>query len=276
MVLDARKDIEQLANEWAGCQKCELHVTREYNETEVLLGGGEYEGIMFIGESPSYSDNRKGAVFSDKESRATLLHCVEGLKMRPVYFTYLLACQSNAFKLGDDGEREVRANFQGRERYVVIPQPPAVLPLRACRARLNEEIYIVDPVLIVALGATVAASLSGQSVSIKADRGTTRTIAIPGVTHVPNLSKKKKEWTRKVKGVEITPVDPFLVRYQMLITHSITEVWDASQDDGKDNAFDAFVEDMIFARSLYRAHHEEVTGVTPDYDTDPDIERPDP
>ena len=276
MVLDARKDIEQLADEWAGCRACELHVTREYNKTDVLLGGGEYEGIMFIGESPSYSDNRKGAVFSDKESRSTLLHCVDKLKIRPAYFTYLLACQSNAFKLSDNGEREVRADFQGRERFVIIPQPPAVLPMRACRARLNEEIYIVDPALIVALGATVAAALSGEGVSIRADRGTTRTIAIPGVTHVPNLSKKKKEWKRKVRGVEVAPVDPFLVRYQMLITHSISEVWDASQDDGKGNAFDAFIEDMQTARALYRRHCEEVTGVTPDYSDDPDIERPDP
>jgi uracil-DNA glycosylase len=274
-VLDARKSIEVLADEWAGCQKCELHAFREQNETEVLVGGGEYDGIMFIGESPSFTDNRRGTVFSNKESKETLLALVAKLKIRPAYFTYLVGCQSCSYRLTDKGEKETRIDYGGRETYKLIPQAPSVLPVRACKPRLDEEIYIVDPVIIVALGPLVAASLSGKSASINQDRGTLREISIPGVTYQPNLSKKKKEWKRKVKGEYVTPIDQFQVRYSMLITYSVMDVYNSIEDRSPGNAYDAFVQDLFTARRLYRLHNAEVMGVNRTYEKDPTIERPD-
>lgn len=275
MVLDARKSIEELEDEWRDCTRCELHSFREHNNAPVLLGGGEGGGIMFIGESPSRDDARRGTVFSDEASRKTLLHAVDRLNIKPVYFTYLLACQSCTYHLDEKGERQTRVNYRRQEEFKLIPQPPAVLPIRECSARLAEEIYIVDPILIVALGAIVASSLSGKSVNIEQDRGTSREIAVPGVTFVPNLSKKKQEWRRTVKGEKRNPVDTFQVRYLMLITHSITKVWDSAKNFDKGNAFDHFVNDLLTARNLHRAYWEEATGVIPaHYEDDLEVERP--
>jgi uracil-DNA glycosylase family 4 len=54
--------------------------------------------------------------------------------------------------------------------------------LAACRERLEQTVYAVDPLLILAVGKISVQALLGKSVRITHDRGQIFDIEIPGVT----------------------------------------------------------------------------------------------
>lgn len=270
MPIDARKTIEELANEWDGCQKCDLHNYRPIN-LPVMLGGGEANGIMFIGPAPTSRDETERSIFSSGGGRM-LLDIVARLQLQPVYYTNLTACRSCTPALDEKMQVRRRIGFRGEDKGIILnDQPPTPPQIEACRARLIEEIYIVDPIVIVALGQTVATALAGTSVKLSDMRGVPMMITIPGAGFVPVFSGKKKVWKRKVKGVWQQPVAPAPVHYHMIPTLDVNDVKDAITDHGPKNPFDLFTSDILKARAMYRRYHEEVTGVVPTYYTDPDL-----
>ena len=76
-------------------------------------------------------------------------------------------------------------------------EPPTPIHKNACRPRLLEEIYLVDPIVIVGLGGPACEALLGHSITITRDRGETSQIAIPGASYRPVLTEKRQQWLRK-------------------------------------------------------------------------------
>jgi len=162
----------------------------------------------------------------------------------------------------------------GAPRYK--DQPPTKDQMESCAPRVYEEIYMADPVLIVALGQNAASFLRRSSVKITQERGVAQEIAIPGAGFRANLSAKKREWARKVKGQLVTPVEQSTVRYLMLPTFHPSFVLRNKHDEKPNNPFQLFARDLEMAKMLYNRYYVEVSGIAPDdyEDEAPDADVP--
>jgi hypothetical protein len=134
----------------------------------------------------------------------------------------------------------------------------------ACAPRLYEEIYIVDPVVIVAMGSAAASYLAKSSINIKKMRGTPMEIEVPGAGYTAVFSEKKHEWQRKVKGVDVLPTKQSIVRYMMIPTYDSGFAFDHRHDTTNENAYRNFTKDICLAKQIYDRYHEEISGAPPE------------
>ncbi len=136
----------ELKTEVNGCTRCSLHLTR----TQPVFGSGNPQAPIFlIGEGPGYEEDKSGVAFVGKSGQ--LLDKI------------LAAC-----------------NFT-REQHVFIgnivkcrpPQNRNPLPEEqaACLPYLEEQIELVEPKIIVTLGAVATKAILGSQVMITKVRG---------------------------------------------------------------------------------------------------------
>lgn len=265
-----------LCDEWTGCTKCSLSAHRDANQGNMVFGEGRQRGILFLGEGPGAAEEANGRPFVGKSG--DLLHrFLDHYKIKNYYITNVVACRSCIPLLDALGQHRFsrgRGNMPGMPRYV--DQPPNKDQMEACAPRVYEEIYMADPVLIVALGQLAASFLRRSSVKITQERGMAQEIEIPGAGFRANLSAKKREWARKVKGQLVTPVEPSVVRYLMLPTFHPSFVLRNKHDEKPNNPFQLFARDLEMAKMMYNRYYVEVSGIVPDdYEDDtPEAEVP--
>lgn len=262
---NASKSLTVLADEWQGCTRCELGIQREAVNGTVVTGGGKKRGILFVGESPGVYEERNGVPFSDNSGGRSLQKCLEHYKVRTSFATYLVGCRSCSPVFDNDGLPKRYPGRNGRSGdFIFQNQPPTLPQIYACAPRLYEEIYIVDPIVIVAMGQAAASFLAGTTVNIKKMRGSPIEIEVPGAGHVAVFSDKKHEWHRKLKGVETVPTRQNTVRYMMLPTYDVGFAHEHRHDTTKGNVFKDFTRDVLMAKSIYDRFHEEVSGTIPE------------
>lgn len=253
-----------LAHEWAGCTRCSLSAHREVNRGQMVFGEGRQRGILFLGEGPGATEEAYGRPFVGK-SGDLLRRFLDRYKIKNHYITNIVACRSCAPDLDNLGNPRFTRGF-GREppkpRYK--DQAPTKDQVEACSPRVYEEIYMADPVLIVALGGPAASFLRQTAVKITAERGVVAEVEIPGAGHRAVLSAKKKEWARKVKGQLVMPTEPTTVRYLMLPTLHPAFVLRNKHDEKDNNPFELFAKDIEMAKLLYNRYYLELTGTVPD------------
>lgn len=254
---DARKSLDVLANEWESCSKCDLGV-RRHDPTvngRLVFGGGVTGGMMFIGDGPGSKESDSGRAFVDSSGK--FLRFILGkLKMEDNYFTNAVICRSCAHVFDSLG----RPLFMHNGNQRINDEPPTPAQSAACSARLMEQIYIVDPVLIVTLGPEAAAILTGKPVSatMSNDRGTFRQIDVPGVWRNAVVTEKKKQWVRKVKGVISAPTEQNYVQYlAMLATHPSYALCYV-KDNREKNVFSDFCLDVQKAVHVYKRYLYEI------------------
>jgi DNA polymerase len=144
-----------LAAKAADCARC--HACPLYrNATQAVFGEGRPgAAVMLVGEQPGDAEDRAGRPFVGPAG--VLLDAAiqeAGLARTDVYVT-------NAVK---------HFNFEQRGKHRLHKKPGAS-DVRACRPWLLDELTIVRPHVVVALGATAAASLFGPAVRLTRDRG---------------------------------------------------------------------------------------------------------
>lgn len=127
------------------CSKCELCETRNL---AVPGEGSENCKIAFVGEAPGEVNNRVGRPFVGHGGKIfdKILSNL-GLQRNEVYIT-------NVVKCWPPGNRK-----------------PKKLEIETCKNYLIDEMNIVKPVLIVALGLTAYNTLTGGKIKIKNDHG---------------------------------------------------------------------------------------------------------
>lgn len=265
-----------LVDEWTGCTKCSLSTHRIANQGNMVFGEGRQRGILFLGEGPGATEESYGRPFIGK-SGDLLRRFLEHYNIKNFYLTNIVACRACApmtDALGNPVFSRGRGNTPGMPRYK--DQPPIKDQIEACASRVYEEIYMADPVIIVALGQTAASFLRKASVKITQERGMAVEIEIPGAGFQASLSAKKREWARKVKGQLIMPTQVSAVRYLMLQTFHPAFVLRNKHDEKPNNPFQLFARDLEMAKSLYNRYYIEVTGIVPDdYEDDaPEAEVP--
>ncbi len=148
--IDARyREIKQNA---AGCRNCPLWK----NATQTVFGAGATQTpIMFVGEQPGDREDRAGLPFVGPAGGMMNRVLDElGIARDSVYTTNAV----KHFKYTQSGKRRLH-------------KTPAQREIEACRPWLVEEIALVDPQVIVALGATAVRALLNRAVPIHANRG---------------------------------------------------------------------------------------------------------
>jgi len=138
----------------AGCRGCDLWV----NATQTVFGEGPRTAdVMLVGEQPGDQEDLQGHPFVGPSGRLLNdgLEAV-GIDRRRVYVT-------NAVK----HFKFVRIELTKRRLH----KKPSAAEVRACHPWLDEEIRLVRPRVIVALGATAAQSLLGPRFKVTEQRG---------------------------------------------------------------------------------------------------------
>jgi uracil-DNA glycosylase len=147
-------ELSALAAAATGCRGCDLWE----NATQVVFGrGGERAQVMLVGEQPGDVEDTQGKPFVGPAGRIL----VQALKDAELFDTP--AYVTNAVK--HFRWKEARG---GKRR---IHEKPSAAQSTACRPWLAHELAAVRPAVLVALGATAAASLFGASFRLTQQRG---------------------------------------------------------------------------------------------------------
>jgi DNA polymerase len=136
------------------CRGCELY---RYATQAVFGEGPRSARLMFVGEEPGDQEDRAGHPFvgpAGKVLDAAL--AAAGIDRRTVYLTNIV----KHFKF-------VRRELIKRRLH----KPPVLGEVRACQPWLREEIRLVKPEIVVALGSTAAKGMLGSSFSVTRERG---------------------------------------------------------------------------------------------------------
>jgi uracil-DNA glycosylase len=217
---------------------------------------------MFIGEGPGKDEEVKGRPFIGRSGQL-LRRAIDRLGLTDYYISNITLCRHAVEVTDTDGNTMYRKDYQtGRSVPRVKDEPPTQAHINACLPRLHEEIYLVDPVLIVALGGTAVQTLTRQKIALTRDRSA-RIIEVPGAWHIPSLTEKKKVWYRKIKGEVRMPVSQNTVQYLLLPTFHPAHVGRRWADRSLDNPLDAFINDMKAAAKIYDRYVTEVYGTHP-------------
>lgn len=147
-----RPTLSRLREAAADCRACSLWKTG----TQTVFGEGLAKAeIVFVGEQPGDREDREGRPFVGPAGRVLDEALAEaGIDRRLAYVT-------NAVK-------HFKWEGRGKRR---IHQKPNAEELAACRPWLDAELSVLDPQVLVALGATAAQALLGRSFRVTRQRG---------------------------------------------------------------------------------------------------------
>lgn len=148
---------------WLDCKKCDLWRMR----TNVVLGAGNpHADLFFLGPYPGPDEDKVGLPFVGAAGDAfetELQHHKVGLKRSEVFIDNVVAC----WPTKDEGGK-------------IVTGKPGPDEIKACKWRIWEAIYRVDPLLIVALGDVALKALTGDATNIGAARGEIYMSRVPG------------------------------------------------------------------------------------------------
>ncbi|KXU30305.1 uracil-DNA glycosylase [Sphingobium sp. 22B] len=172
-----------LREEAMGCIRCPLY----RDTTQTVFGEGPVDApLMFIGEQPGDQEDLAGRPFVGPAGQLFDRALEEaGIDRRRAYIT-------NAVK-------HFKHERRGKRRIHQTPETPEI---QACRWWLTQELELVRPRIIVALGATAGRALLGKAVTISRLRGAP--LALEGgaqgwITVHPSYLLRVPEETRKAE-----------------------------------------------------------------------------
>lgn len=148
-VLHAGMGLNALRAEMGDCQRCKLAKGRRH----IVLGTGNPEAnLMFVGEAPGAEEDEQGEPFVGAAGQLlTKMIKAMGYERSEVYICNVIKCRP-------PGNRN--------------PEPDEIA---ACEPFLRQQIAIVQPRIIVALGKFAAQFLCGENTPITRLRGNLRT-----------------------------------------------------------------------------------------------------
>lgn len=170
-----RRNLAAIAEEIAQCTKCGLHARR----IRTVPGQGNARPeIMFVGEGPGADEDRQGLAFVGRAgSLLTQMIAAMGLTREDVFIGNVVKCRPPDNR------------------------PPLPDEMAACMPYLREQIDVLKPRVIVALGGTAVKGLLGIETGITRIRG--QWLSFEGVPTMPtfhpayllrNQSAKKDAW----------------------------------------------------------------------------------
>src|SRR3954447_7410066 len=152
VLIPERPTLERLREVAAGCKACHLWE----RGTQTVFGEGACDAeVMLVGEQPGDQEDRAGEPFVGPAGRV-LDDALEaaGIDRSTTYVT-------NAVK-------HFKWQARGKRR---IHQKPNWSEMTACRPWLESELAVVEPRVLVLLGATAAQTLLGRQFRVTQHRG---------------------------------------------------------------------------------------------------------
>jgi uracil-DNA glycosylase family protein len=146
------RSLEELRGAAAGCRACDLWKTG----TQTVFGEGlQKSEIVFVGEQPGDKEDLAGRPFVGPAGG------VLDEALAAAGIDRSLAYVTNAVK-------HFKWVARGKRR---IHQKPNAIELAACRPWLDAELALLQPKVLVALGATAAQALLGRQFRVTKQRG---------------------------------------------------------------------------------------------------------
>ena len=166
------------------CQKCP-HLVK--SRTQVVFGVGSIDAeVMFVGEAPGADEDAKGEPFVGRAGQLlTKIIQAMGFQRSDVYIANILKCRPD-MPPGESGNRR-----------------PTREEMDTCKPYLLAQIELIQPQVLVALGATAVEGLIGSTTGITKLRG--NWLEFHGVPLMPtyhpsyllrnqSLSERRKVW----------------------------------------------------------------------------------
>ena len=152
-------DLGALRAAAAGCTRCPLYAPA----TQTVFGEGPgHAALMLVGEQPGDQEDLAGRPFVGPAGQVLdRALAAAGVTRDRAYVTNAV----KHFKFEPRGKRRIHSK-------------PDTGEIEACRWWLDEELRLVAPRVVVALGATAARALTGRNVTIGRERG--RPQSLPG------------------------------------------------------------------------------------------------
>ena len=184
--------IEELRQRAQNCVKCAHLASSRKN---VVFGVGNIESeLMFVGEAPGADEDVQGEPFVGRAGQL-LTKIIEamGLRRSSVYIANILKCRP-------DTPGETSGN-----------RKPTPQEMQTCIPFLHEQIDIIQPKVLVALGGTAIEGLLGKTTGITRLRGVWQTYR--GIPLMPtfhpsfllrdqNISQKRLVWEDMMQVME--------------------------------------------------------------------------
>jgi uracil-DNA glycosylase len=174
------------------CTKCTHLVAARQN---VVFGVGNLEArLMFVGEAPGSDEDQQGEPFVGKAGQLlTKMIQAMGLKRGDIYIANILKC---------------RPDTPGQAAGNRKPTPGE---MQTCLPYLHEQIDLIKPEVLVALGATAVEGLLGKTMGITRLRGNWRSYR--GIPLMPTyhpayllrnqaLSERRRVWEDLLQVME--------------------------------------------------------------------------
>ncbi|RBY89656.1 UdgX family uracil-DNA binding protein [Blastococcus sp. TF02A-30] len=205
----------------AGCRACELWEPA----TQTVFGEGPPTArVVFVGEQPGDQEDRQGEPFVGPAGRLLDKALDDaGIDRRDAYVT-------NAVK-------HFRFTPKGKRR---IHQTPGTEHLRACLPWLEAELAVLQPEVVVCLGATAAKALISPSFRITKDRGQLLPWTPPGLPAPPVADEADDDEPDEAAPAQV---------WVLATTHPSAIL--RTPDEVRDAAYAALVADLqVVARAL--------------------------
>ena len=151
-VNDPEKALKLLSAEARGCTRCDLYK----NATQTVFGEGPADAaLMLVGEQPGDREDIEGRPFVGPAGQLFDQALEEaGIDRKLAYVTNAV----KHFKWTPRGKRRIH-------------QKPSSSEIAACRPWLDAELAVVQPRVLVPMGAVAAQALLGKQFRVTRDRG---------------------------------------------------------------------------------------------------------
>ncbi len=188
--------LQALREKTAGCRRC-AHLASF--RSQVVFGvGNPHARLLFAGEAPGAEEDRLGEPFVGPAGKLlTRMIQAMGLEREDVYIANILKCRPD-LPPGTPGNRR-----------------PTPEEMETCLPYLREQIGIIQPEVIVALGATALEGLTGLRKGISTLRGSfldfqgiplLPTFHPSYLLHNPSLKLKRQVWEDLLLVMERLPL----------------------------------------------------------------------
>lgn len=179
---------QALHDEAAGCTRCHLYK----HATQTVFGEGPVDApLMLVGEQPGDQEDLQGRPFVGPAGQMLDRALADaGIRRDAAYLTNAV----KHFKFEPRGKRRIHSKPDAGE-------------ISACRWWMEQELRLVRPKVIVALGATAARALFGKVMTISRTRGKPHdlaegegwiTVHPSYLLRIPEAKRKAEEYDRFV------------------------------------------------------------------------------
>lgn len=201
--MDKEERLRTLREAWRLCQACPL----SKNRRQIVFGGGSTSPkIVVVASAPKREEDRGGGILLSPQGNLLLRLLASAsprADVKTAYDDYLEQMERATTAKEWDATEEALdrlGQILFEDLYLLyavmcVPLRPSPLPnrpmevcepapeeIKACRARLLEQLYVLDPAVIVTSGGSALHAVVGKKLGISTERGRFREVSIPGRT----------------------------------------------------------------------------------------------